>query len=244
MAAPINSVVKWHLHGWLIYADPRQLPLPTSRGLHSAASAFPFPPLPSPTMNVENPPAAPAAKPKKVVSANPADRYSNAGNTLDPWDQCARLEYGADRSFAWSVREQVIATPPDGRGRIEEKLLSALAASGRTDAGLAFVCQMLAMVASSKSVPALAPLLRDAKTADSARYALERIAGPEADAAFRDALPALTGNLKAGLIGSIGVRGDAAAKSALTVVKDDAKEPAVVREAAAHALDRLATAKA
>ncbi|MSU68302.1 MAG: hypothetical protein EXS40_06965 [Opitutaceae bacterium] len=195
-------------------------------------------------MNVENPPAAPAAKPKKVVSANPADRYSNAGNTLDPWDQCARLEYGADRSFAWSVREQVIATPPDGRGRIEEKLLSALAASGRTDAGLAFVCQMLAMVASSKSVPALAPLLRDAKTADSARYALERIAGPEADAAFRDALPALTGNLKAGLIGSIGVRGDAAAKSALTVVKDDAKEPAVVREAAAHALDRLATAKA
>jgi hypothetical protein len=195
-------------------------------------------------MNVENPPVTPAPKPKKVVSANPADRYSNAGNTPDPWDQCARLEYGADRSFAWSVREQVIATPPDGRGRIEEKLLSALAASGRTDAGLAFVCQMLAMVGSTKSVPALAPLLRDAKTADSARYALERIAGPEADAAFRDALPTLTGNLKAGLIGSIGVRGDVAANSALTAVKDDAKEPAVVREAATHALARLATTKA
>lgn len=195
-------------------------------------------------MNAETPAAAPAAKPKKTVSANPADRYSNAGNTPDPWDQCARLEYGADRSFAWSVREQVIATPPEGRSRIEEKLLVALAATGRTEAGLAFLCQMLAMIGSAKSVPALAPLLRDAKTADSARYALERIAGPEADTAFRDALPALSGNLKAGLIGSIGVRGDVSAKSALAAVKDDAKESAVVREAATHALARLATAKA
>jgi hypothetical protein len=195
-------------------------------------------------MNAEPSSAAPAAKPKKVVSANPADRYSGAGNTPDPWDQCARLEYGADRSFAWSVREQVIATPPEGRERAEEKLLKALASSGRTEAGLAFVCQMLAMVGAAKSVPALAPLLRDAKTTDSARYALERIAGPEADAAFRDALPSLTGHLKAGLIGSIGVRGDTAAKAALAAVKDDAKEPAVVREAATHALARLATAKA
>jgi len=195
-------------------------------------------------MNAETPAATPAAKPKKVVSANPADRYSNAGSTPDPWDECARLAYGADRSFAWSVREQVIATPPDGRSRIEEKLLAALAAPGRTDAGLAFLCQMLAMVGSAKSVPALAPLLRDAKTADSARYALERISGPESDAAFRDALTALTGHLKAGLIGSIGVRGDVAAKSALAALKDAATESAVVREAAARALERLAAAKA
>lgn len=195
-------------------------------------------------MNVENPPAAPAAKPKKVVSANPADRYSNAGNTPDPWDECARLEYGADRSFAWSVREQVIATPPEGRERVEEKLLNALAASGRTDAGLAFICQMLAMVASAKSVPALAPLLRAAKTADSARYALERIVGPEADIAFRDALGALTGTAKAGLIGSIGVRGDTAATSALAALKDAAAEPAIVREAATRALERLPHSKA
>lgn len=195
-------------------------------------------------MNAEPSSAAPAAKPKKVVSANPADRYSGAGSTPDPWDQCAQLTYGADRSFAWSVREQVIATPAEGHARIEEKLLKALATAGRTDAGLAFLCQMLAMVGSVKSVPALAPLLRDAQTADSARYALERIAGPEADAAFRDALPSLTGNLKAGLIGSIGVRGDTAAKAALAALKDAAGEPAIVREAATRALARLATAKA
>ncbi|MSU24870.1 MAG: hypothetical protein EXS32_13735 [Opitutus sp.] len=194
-------------------------------------------------MNAENPPAAPAAKPKKFVSANPADRYSNAGPSLDPWEECARLEYGADRSYAWTVREQVIATPPDGRARMEEKLLKSLATSGRTAAGLAFLGQMLAMVASAKSVPALAPLLSDAKTTESARYALERIAGPEADAAFRDALGALTGTAKAGLIGSIGVRGDAAARPALTALKDAATEPAIVREAATRALARLANAQ-
>ncbi len=194
-------------------------------------------------MNAE-PSAAPAAKPPKSVSANPADRYSNAGASLDPWEECARLDYGADRSYAWTVREQVIATPPESRARIEDKLLKSLATSGRTDAGLAFLGQMLAMVASAKSVPALAPLLRDPKTTESARYALERVTGPEADAAFREALASLTGTAKAGVIGSIGVRGDPAAKSALAALKDDAKEPALVREAATHALERLANAKA
>jgi hypothetical protein len=194
-------------------------------------------------MNAE-PSAAPAAKPPKSVSANPADRYSNAGASLDPWEECARLEYGADRSYAWTVREQVIATPPEGRARIEDKLLKSLATSGRTEAGLAFLGQMLAMVASAKSVPALAPLLRDPKTTEAARYALERVTGPDADAAFREALASLTGPAKAGLIGSIGVRGDTSAKSALAALKDDAKEPALVREAATHALERLAHAKA
>lgn len=188
-------------------------------------------------MNAETLPAAPAV----VPSANPADRYSNAGASPDPWVECARLTYGADRSYAWTVREQVIAATPEGRARLEDKLLAALATSGRTDAGLAFLGQMLALIGSAKSVPALAPLLRDAATADSARYALERIAGPEADAAFRDALGALTGAVKAGVIGSIGVRGDTAARAALAAIKDSATEPAVVREAAARALDRLAT---
>jgi hypothetical protein len=45
---------------------------------------------------------------------------------------------------------------------------------------------MLAMVGSAKSVPTLAPLLQDAKTTEAARYALQHITGPEADAAFQD----------------------------------------------------------
>ena len=183
--------------------------------------------------------AASAAKTQR----NP-DRMSTAGATPDPWTECARLEYGGDRSFASTVRAQITGAVGDQRARIEERLLKSLTTPGRTDAGLAFICEMLALVGSTASVPALAPLLRDPKTADPARFALEPIAGPEADAALRDALPALVGNTKAGLIGSIALRGDTSARPALAVLKDAAGEPAVVREAAARALECLATVKA
>ena len=169
---------------------------------------------------------------------------SNAGASPDPWEECARLEYGGDRSFASVVRAQVVSTPVDQRARTEERLLKSLTTSGRTEAGLAFICEMLAVVGSTASVAALAPLLRDPKTTDAARYALEQITGKEADAAFRDALGALTGTAKAGLIGSIAMRGDASARSALAALKDAAGEPAVVRETATRALERLAVVKA
>jgi hypothetical protein len=182
--------------------------------------------------------ATPRTASAASTQRNP-DRLSNAGASADPWEECARLQYGGDRTYAWSVRAQVIATPPDGRAQIEERLLKALASPGRGDAGLAFLCQMLALVGTAKSVPALTPVLRDAQTTDSARLALEAIPGPEADAALRDALSALSGAAKAGLIGSIAARRDAAARPALAALKDAAQEPAVVRQAAARALDRL-----
>lgn len=180
------------------------------------------------------PPRAPEPRPD-------AARKSSAGTTPDPWEVCAALEYGADRSFAWSVRAEVIATPPEGRAHVEERLLQALALPGGTDAGRSFLCQMLALVGSAASVPALAPLLRAAPTAEAARYALQPIPGAEADAALRAALGTLAGPAKAGLIGTIALRGDAAARPALRAIADNAAEPALVREAATRALARLAT---
>jgi hypothetical protein len=186
---------------------------------------------------------SPAPTPVDAATRN-ADRKSNAGSTPDPWEACVKLEYGGDRSFAWSVREQIISTPPEGRADAEARLLKALARPGCTDAGRQFLCQMLAMVGSVKSVPVLAPLLRDSKSTESARYALQPIAGPEADAAFREALGSLTGTAKAGLIGSIALRGDSSARYALAGIKDNPVEAAVVREAATRALEYLANAKA
>ena len=128
---------------------------------------------------------------------------TNAGTTPDPWEACTMLEYGGDRSLAWSVREQVIATPPESRAKMEERLLKALASPKCTEAGRAFLCQMLALVGSGKSATALAPLLREPKTAEAARYALQPIASTEVDAALREALGSLQGREKAGLIGTI-----------------------------------------
>ena len=168
-----------------------------------------------------------------------ADRKSNAGSTPDPWEMCARLEHGADRSFAWSVREQVIDSGPEDRARIEDQLLKSLALPGLTDAGRAFLCQMLALVASVKSVPVLAALLKDPKASDDARYAVQQIAGAEAAAALRDALGSLSGAPKAGVIGSIAHRGDTTARPVLAGIKENPAEAPVVREAAARALAHL-----
>lgn len=192
-------------------------------------------------MSAEKTPVAPPAKASKSDRRSDP-RASSTGETPDPWVLCARLEYGGDRSFAWSVREQVINVRPENHAQVEQNLLKALAVPDCTDAGRAFLCEMLAMVGTARSVPALAPLLRDAKTAESARYALQPIPGPEASAALRDALGALTGPAKAGLIGSIARRRDTAARAALTALQGSTSEPAIVREAAQRALEHLATA--
>jgi hypothetical protein len=166
---------------------------------------------------------------------------NSTARTPDPWKLCAELEYGGDRSFASAVEQIVIHTPPEGTAKVEEQILTTLALPGCTEAGRAFLCRMLALVGSAKSVPALAALVRERKTADAARTALEVIPGPEASAALRDALGSLPGNAKAGLIGSIAARRDAAARPALAALKDNRSESPVVRGTAARALETLAT---
>lgn len=156
--------------------------------------------------------------------------------TSDPWEECPKLEYGGDRSYAWSINQQVVQSAPASYPKVEEQLLAALGSAQCTEAGCAFLCQMLALVGSSRSVPALAKLLRDPKTTEAARIALEAIPGAEAEAALREALGVLRGDAKAGLIGSIAVRRDPAARTALAAVRNDAAEPPIVRDAAERAL--------
>jgi thioredoxin-like negative regulator of GroEL len=182
-------------------------------------------------------PVSPATTPE--ATPIPKSYAKGVATTPDPWELCARLEYGGDRSFAWSVRQQVVRTAPTGRAKIETQLLTTLASPDRTPAGCAFLCQMLAMVGTAKSVPALSRLLLDPASTESARYALEAIPGHEASAALRTGLTTLTAEAKAGLIGSIAARRDSAARPALVALSTAPAEPAVVREAATRALEHL-----
>lgn len=174
-------------------------------------------------------------------SVRGASYLNRTAQTPDPWKLCAALEYGGDRSFATAVEQLVVQTAPKDWPKLELQLLATLELPECTEAGRAFLCRMLAIVGSPKSVPALAALLRDPKTADVARTALEIIPGPEASAVLRDALASLPGAAKAGLIGSIAARRDAAARPALTALQNQAGEPAVVRGTAARALKNLST---
>jgi len=97
------------------------------------------------------------------------------------------------------------------------------------------------MIGTAASVPALAALLGDKDNSHMARFALERIAAPEAAAALRTALGDLGGDLKLGMISSLAARRDAACVPALAKLLAGDAGAAV---AAAEALGTIGTPEA
>jgi HEAT repeat protein len=155
------------------------------------------------------------------------------------------------KSYDWGTEPKVLAPIDDAivkthgdhaaRAKLEAGLLAVLAADVSRCAK-DFVCRKLRVIGTAASVGALAKLLADKDLSHMARYALERIPAPEAAAAMRDALPKLSGNLKVGVIGSLGVRQDAACVPALGQLLGDTN--AAVARAAAYALGDMRTAEA
>jgi HEAT repeat protein len=163
---------------------------------------------------------------------------------LDALDQAFEAlktyDWGTDRNALNPLDEAVVAA--QGNAEARQKLEARLTAVLKTDVSRDakdVVCRLLMIVGTAASVPALAELLDNADQAHMARYALERIPAPEAAQAMRNALPQLHGKLKVGVIGSLGVRQDAASVPALTASLDDA-DLAVAR-AAAFALGDIRT---
>lgn len=103
-------------------------------------------------------------------------------------------------------------------------------------------CQRLAVIGSDDAVPVLKAMLADAELAHYARFALEPMADPAVDAALRAAMNQLDGQLKIGVINSLGVRRDAGAVPSLIQLLRTAETP--VASAAAVALGKIATPEA
>ncbi|HEV2395097.1 MAG TPA: FG-GAP-like repeat-containing protein [Verrucomicrobiae bacterium] len=98
-------------------------------------------------------------------------------------------------------------------------------------------CQQLRVMGTAKAVPALSALLTDEKLSQAARFVLEALPSPEADAALRDALGRTSGRLKAGVVDSIGWRGQSASVPLLTPLLSDSNPD--IASAAAEALGRI-----
>jgi type 1 glutamine amidotransferase len=96
------------------------------------------------------------------------------------------------------------------RNALEERLLAALRSASTADSR-DFLCRRLGEIGTARSIPALAPLLTDGRLSHLARVALERIGGPEASGALREALGKTRGKERAGIVDSIGRLGDASA---------------------------------
>ena len=123
------------------------------------------------------------------------------------------------------------------RAALEQRLGGYLGAS-YSSVARSFVCRELAIIGSATSVPGLAPLLLDDELSVFARQALERIPGPEADRALRDAIAKAKGRTRIGIINSVGVRRDP--RSVSWLVKAANEEPEATA-AVAKALGEIGT---
>jgi HEAT repeat protein len=151
--------------------------------------------------------------------------------------------WGHDRNTVKPIDDAVIATRGDAAARkeLEARLAAVLTTSAPYDARQ-YVCRKLRLIGTAACVPTLAGLLTDKELSHMARFALERIPAPEAGQAIRDALAKVGGELKIGMIASIGVRGEAAGIALLAALLGD-KDVAVAK-AAAHALGAMASPEA
>ncbi|MGB8959584.1 MAG: HEAT repeat domain-containing protein [Candidatus Aminicenantales bacterium] len=82
--------------------------------------------------------------------------------------------------------------------------------------GLMAACRALRLIGGPDSVPALAALVVKPEATDPARYALERIPGAEADQALLAAVDKTQGDIRRGIVFSLGERRSPAAVPALT----------------------------
>ncbi len=157
------------------------------------------------------------------------------------FDALRTYDWGVDRHVLDPIDDAVVNTRNDlaARKEIESKLLAVLQSSAPRDAK-DYVCRQLRTMGTAACVPALEKLLADAELSHMARYALERIPEPQAGQALERQLRKLTGNLKIGVISSLGTRGQAVA-SLRPLLKDP--DDAVAR-AAGVALGRIASVEA
>jgi len=117
-------------------------------------------------------------------------------------------DFGKSRKALAAIEEQIRSTPVSAYGPIETRLLKALKSPKTTFAGRQFVCRVLRRVGSARCVPALAEMLSDKELSHMARFALQYLPAPEAGEALLGALDTAKGDLKVGIVGSLGARGE------------------------------------
>ncbi|HVX13789.1 MAG TPA: HEAT repeat domain-containing protein [Pirellulales bacterium] len=154
-----------------------------------------------------------------------------------------KFNWGTSLNEVAGIEDAVVTahTDADLRKDLEQRLIAVLSTDVSADAK-GYVCRKLAIVGSPAAVPALGGLLTQEDNAHLARQALERIPGPEAAAALKDALPRLSGKLKIGVIGSLGARREAGAIGTLAGLLGDSDR--AVARAATLALAAIGGAEA
>ena len=147
------------------------------------------------------------------------------------------FDAGQDIKVVKPIDDAAVVAHGDAAVRKDlETRLTAILATDAPRIAKDYVCRKLMIVGTAASVPALANLLADKELSHMSRYALERIPALEAAQALRDALPKVSGALRVGVIGSLGVRRDAASVAALAALLGDADKSVACAAASRSAI--------
>ncbi|MEN6561338.1 MAG: HEAT repeat domain-containing protein [Acidobacteriota bacterium] len=122
----------------------------------------------------------------------------------------------SDVGPAMRLRAYVFARKDNAQARLEaEAALLKFVQGSPAPAGLMAACRALRLIGGPDSVPVLSGLVLKPGTTGPARYALERIPGGEADRALLGALDKARGDIRRGVVFSLGERRSVAAVPAL-----------------------------
>ncbi len=158
----------------------------------------------------------------------------------DEYADLVTYDYSKPREPLAAIEQDLRdANTPARRRAVEDKLLAALGDARATGECKQFVCRMLRRTGSARCVPALAKLLDAPELSHMARFALQGIRAPEATAALIAAVKRLDGELRIGVVTTLGQRRDAEAVGPLTPLLSASDEATVI--AAVRALGSIAT---
>jgi len=119
--------------------------------------------------------------------------------------QISTHQYGQNRELLTQLSDYVqnMDKSSDTFKNIESKFTKFLESDATLD-GKLFVCKQLSIIGTKLSIPTLSEMLVQETTSNMSRYVLERIDSKGAAGALRAALPNITGNMKVGIINSLG----------------------------------------
>ena len=170
-----------------------------------------------------------------------ADQISVRRSLSADYQAIESYDFGSSREALAKIEAEIRTMPKNMYPQIEAQLIEALNASDSSVGAKQFCCRMLRRVGSARSVPALAGLLADPEMSHMARFALQLMPAPEAGAALREAVNELDGDLRTGVIGTLGLRGERKAIATLApLVGANDRQTA---QAAIRALGRIGGAR-
>ncbi|MDG2255250.1 MAG: hypothetical protein P8L49_09855 [Opitutaceae bacterium] len=131
-------------------------------------------------------------------------------------------DWGGDRGALYELDELILNAQSDAKQLAEiERVLIETLKSGVKVAAVDYICRQLALIGTRRAVPVLAKRLQDEDLFDRALYALDAIPDEAAGRALRKALSKAQGDLRVGIVNSLGDRRDKKAVSVLTSLRDD-----------------------